>query len=172
VSILDGDKENLDAIPRYTISPYAFQGYTFRPSTDPENLPQRVALRFVFKEKELNHARLEVYQVSTGTWHPFEIDTQSSDDQYIDVTLDMSAVLTTAQDLAEVQVHFYASEDGDGKAEVDYVGLLVHERAYAPVDGGMAKPHGFDLDKVTSYPRVRHQPLCVSRLHLSTKRRS
>ena len=106
VIALDGDKANLDDIPASAISPYVFQAYTFQLSLDPAKMPQGVGLRFVFKEKELNHARLEVHQASTGTWHPLEIDTGVSEDEWIDVTFDLSEILVTAEDLAEVQVRF------------------------------------------------------------------
>ena len=88
VTALDGDKENLDDLPSDTISPFVFQSYGFAIDVDAENLPAQAALRFVFKEKMLNRARLEVYQASTGIWHPFEIDTLVSEDAEIDVTVE------------------------------------------------------------------------------------
>jgi len=151
VKTLDGKCDPLDNIPLNTLNPHLFQAYTFRPEGNPDSLPAAVALRFVFKEKNLGQAQLQVYQVSTRTWHTFEIDTLSSNDKFIDTTWDLSAILQTAEDLEHVEVRFRAARnDGGEKAEVDLVSLHVAGTAYAPVAGAETKLAGFDLKKVAT----------------------
>ena len=163
VAFCDGDKEPLEEIPLGATSPFVFQGFTFQPTLDSASLPGSVGLHVVLKEKNLNQARLEVLQASTGTWHPLEIDTLSTNDAWIDAHFDLSEILTTAEDLAEVQVRFFASRnEGGEKAEVDCVNLLLPGNVVAPVSGGMAKPSSFDLHKVASYDadkqKLDHMP--------------
>jgi subtilisin family serine protease len=126
VTASDGDKDKLDEIPVNEVNPHIYQGYTFAPSVDPSNLPGVADLRFIFKEKSLNQALLQVYQASTRTWHSFELDTLSTDDAYIDTILDLTDVLETAEDYVEIEVRFLASRnDGGEKAEVDLVSLYL-----------------------------------------------
>ncbi len=92
----EGGKDKLDSVPQDVIDPHLFQGYNFSAAVDPNNLPGLVDLRFVFKEKGLASARIEVRQASTGVWHPFEIDVNSTDDQFINTVLDLTEALVTA----------------------------------------------------------------------------
>ena len=53
-----------------------------------------------------------------------DIDTASSDDTEINLTFDLSDILTAPEDFANVEVRFYAAyPDGGEKAEVDLVSL-------------------------------------------------
>jgi serine protease AprX len=147
----DGDRDALDTIPRFDLSPYAYQSYSFKPGADPYNLPKTINLRFVFKEKSLNQAQLQVYQSSTRIWHLFGIDTLRSNDANIDTTLDLSGVLTSPEDFANIEVRFLASRnDGGEKAEVDCATLSLDGRLHTLAAGGEYKPAGFDLRKVLS----------------------
>jgi len=126
----DGSKEKMDNIPVDIINPLAYQAYIFTPVVDPDNLPSLVDLRIVFKEKRLNQAQLQVYQASTGVWHTFEIDTLSTDNKFIDATLDLTEALITPQDFARVEVRFLVSRKGGRgrkKAKVDLVSLRLAE---------------------------------------------
>ena len=107
VTALDGQTEKLDPIPQYDLSSSGYQSYTFSPVVDPANLPGLVDLRFIFKEKSLNHAQVRVYQNSTQQWVSFDLNTFSSDDQFIDTTLDLSEVLVAPEDFNNLQVAFY-----------------------------------------------------------------
>jgi serine protease AprX len=124
VTAYDGHKESLDEIRLDFNDPNELQLYTFTPVVDPDNFPGLIDLRFVFKEKSLDLAQLQVYQISTSTWHTLAINTLSSNDQLIDTTFDLSEILETPEDLAGVQVRFHASRnEGGEKAEVELVSL-------------------------------------------------
>jgi subtilisin family serine protease len=149
VATCDGDKDNLDDIPLNDLSPFVYQAYVFAPTVDPNHLPQGAALHFVFKEKSLNHAQLQVRQASTQIWHSFDIDTLSTNDEFIDVTLDVSSALQTPEDLAQVEVRFLVSRnEGGEKAEIDCANLHLGGVAHSPTAGWEVKPAGFDLHKV------------------------
>jgi serine protease AprX len=124
VRAYDGDKDDLDEIPLNAIDANQGQVYTFNPVIDPADMPGLVDLRFIFKEKSLGQAQLQVYQASTQTWHTFEVDTLSTNDRYIDATFDLTDALETPEDFAQVAVRFIASRnDGGEKAEVDLISL-------------------------------------------------
>ncbi|MGD9145320.1 MAG: S8 family peptidase [Anaerolineae bacterium] len=126
----DGSKDDLDEIRLNFNDPNELQTYTFTPVVDPDDLPGLIDLHFVFKEKSLGLAQLQVYQTSTSTWHTLAINTLTSNDQFIDTTFDLSEILETPEDLAQVQVRFHASRnDGGEKAEVDLVSLRLAQLA-------------------------------------------
>ena len=157
VAACDGDRDGLGEIAENAIDPFSYQSYTFAPALDPDNPISHVELRFVFKEKGLNQARLEVYQVSTRTWHPFEIDTTRRNHGFIDTTFDLTDVLQAPEDLADIQVRFSASvsKAGRNKAEVDCVNLHVTveggpETVYAPASGADTRAASFDLDRTAA----------------------
>jgi serine protease AprX len=100
--------------------------YQFAPVVDASQLAGLIDLSISFKEKSLNQAVVQVYQSSAGIWHPFEIDTSLSDDQEISALFDLTTVLESPQDLADLKVRFVASHDKSSeKAEVNFIALRV-----------------------------------------------
>lgn len=151
VALCDGSRDNLDTIPKFDLNPHAYQTFSFNPDVDPSNLPGAVNLRFAFKEKSLNQAQVQVYQSSTSAWHPFEIDTLKSNDAIIDTTFDLSGVLTSPEDFANIEIRFLASHnEGGEKAEVDCVVLNLDGKPQTLAMGGEYKPAAFELRKVLS----------------------
>lgn len=151
VSTCDGSRENMDYIPKYDLDPDLYQTYSFTPSIDPSRLPNAVRVHFVFKEKSLNQAQLQVFQSSTRTWHPFGMDTLSTNDSAIEKMFDLSGILTSPEDFAKIEVRFLVSRnDGGEKAEVDCINLYMDNKAYPPSTGSESKPVGIDLQKISN----------------------
>ena len=128
IAAYDGRRVTLKIDNKGGLSEGNYHLYTFAPGVYSTALPGVIDLNFVFKENQLDQAQLEVYQASTGTWHLFPIDTHTGDGQDINVVFDLSQALTTAEDLAQVQVRFrVAAQARRAKAEVDFVSLHLAE---------------------------------------------
>jgi serine protease AprX len=149
VSACDGNRENVDFIPLSNLVPNVYQTYSFRPGIDTSRLPTTAQVRFLFKEKSLNQAQLQVFRASTNTWQSLAIDPLRTNDAMIDTTFNLSDILTSPGDYAKLEFRFLTSRnEGGEKAEVDCISLSLNNTRYAPVSGAETKPAGFDLKRV------------------------
>ena len=111
----DDSRDNMSDIAQAAKGhPGIYQEYVFAPSFDSNNFPSLIELRFAFKEKDLNDARLSVLQNSTGIWHDFALDTSVSDDAYIAADFDLTEILESPEDLTSVTVRLLVSRPEGG----------------------------------------------------------
>ena len=157
VSSCDGTRDNMDSIPLNALDENSYQSYQFSPAVNPSSLPSTLKLRFVFKEKSLNQAQLRVYQTSTNTWFPFNINTTQTNDAVIDTSIDISFLKANPQDISQLLVRFYVSRnEGGEKAEVDCSNLSFYNAynrllgTYKPSSSMETTIGSFDLARVTA----------------------
>ncbi len=157
VSTCDSARDNFDTIPVGALDENNYQSYTLTPPVNPASLPAMLKLRFVFKEKSLNQAQLRVFQASTNTWFPFNINTLATNDAIISTTIDVSFLRANPQDISPLQVRFYVSRnEGGEKAEVDCANLGFYNSSnrllanYKPSASWETTTSSFDLNRLAA----------------------
>ena len=119
----DGSYEKMNRLSKWIFYPDRYLSYTFKPAIE-GNLPSTVALDLTINESRVYEAKVESYHASTAQWHTIYIETLPTDIYDISVSLDISHILTSEEDFAEVTIRLFAyRQHRAGYLKVDCLSL-------------------------------------------------
>ncbi|MCP5100852.1 MAG: S8 family peptidase, partial [Chloroflexi bacterium] len=137
VSVMEEEEENLDVdtiltcedgshaemheLPRKHVRPDTYMAFTFDPTFDIANVNGSINLNFHFNPRRLRRAELSIYQASTDSWHNTSLHVRYVNGNTA-VSVDVSNILVTDEDLDNLEVRFYAS---GREVDVDCINLQV-----------------------------------------------
>ena len=119
-----GDKtEKFRRLSKNRINHNQFMSFQFELDHAVLELEGELNLHFVFEEKDLETAVLELYQASTDSWYSFPINVQETNKEDIFTIINISSIIASKQDADNLEVRFFAAQKNKkrGSAKVDCI---------------------------------------------------